>query len=77
MRRDLSGLLLASAALLCLPAPARAQALAAISGVDQVGALRAALGQGASAARSGGRSTRNFPGQRLSVRIRCMAIRTT
>ena len=50
MRRDLSGLLLASAALLCLPARARAQALAAISGADQVGALRAALGQGASSA---------------------------
>jgi len=49
-RRDVVGLLLASAGLLCLPAPLRAQGLAGISGADQVGALRAALSQGASTA---------------------------
>ncbi len=49
-RRDVSGLLLASAVLSCLPAAGRAQGLAGISGADQVGALRAALSQGASTA---------------------------
>lgn len=50
MRRDVTGLLLGTAALLCLPASARAQGLAAFSGADQAGAVRAALSQGASAA---------------------------
>ena len=49
-RRDVAGLLLATAGLLCLPASVRAQGLAGISGADQVGALRAALSQGASTA---------------------------
>ena len=49
-RRDVTGLLLGSAALLCVPASVRAQGLAAFSGADQVGALRAALSQGASSA---------------------------
>lgn len=39
-----------SAGLLCFPALARAQSLAGISGLDQVSALKSALGQGASAA---------------------------
>jgi len=50
MRRDVAGLLLATAGLLCLPASLRAQGLAGISSADQVGALRAALSQGASTA---------------------------
>ena len=49
-RRDVASLPLASAALFCVPASLRAQGLAGISGADQVGALRAALSQGASTA---------------------------
>ena len=49
-RRDMAGLLLATATLLCLPASGRAQGLASISAADQVGALRAALSEGASTA---------------------------
>jgi len=49
-RRQAIGLLLAATGALCAPALVRAQSLAGISSIDQVSALKSALGQGATSA---------------------------